>query len=97
MMSGINLSVFLSYLDDIVLFSATIEQHLERLVIILDRLRLAGLKLKQEKCCLFTKSVSFLRQRHIISENGIDRSAEDASRFRLAYTGVSGMYVPSSD
>jgi transposase InsO family protein len=68
-MSGLNLTVCLSYLDDIVLFSTTLEQHLERLMMILERLRSSGLKLKPEKCCLFRKSVSFLG--HVISENGI--------------------------
>ena len=68
-MSGLNLNICLSYLDDIIAFSATLETHLERLATILERLRHAGLKLKPEKCCLFQKSVSFLG--HTVSENGI--------------------------
>jgi transposase InsO family protein len=68
-LTGLNLTVCLSYLDDIVIFSTTVEQHLERLAIILQRLRESGLKLKPEKCCLLRKSVAFLG--HVISENGI--------------------------
>ena len=68
-MSGLHLEVCLVYLDDIILFSTTVDEHLERLVRVLDRLRTAGLKLKPEKCSLFQKSVSFLG--HVVSENGI--------------------------
>ena len=46
-----------------------IEEHLERLATVLQRLRSSGLKLKPEKCSLFQKSVSFLG--HTISESGI--------------------------
>jgi len=68
-MSGLHLDVCLVYLDDIILFSRTVEEHLERLVIVLNRLRSAGLKLKPEKCSLFRRSVSFLG--HVVSEAGI--------------------------
>lgn len=68
-MSGLNFDICLVYLDDIVVHSATTEQMLERLVAIMERLRVAGLKLKPEKCSLFQKSVSFLG--HRISEEGI--------------------------
>jgi len=47
-MSGLHLDVCLVYLDDIILFSRTVEEHLERLVRVLGRLRTAGLKLKPE-------------------------------------------------
>jgi len=68
-MTGLNLDVRLVYLDDIIVYSSTVEQHLERLVTVMERLRTAGLKLKPEKCTLFQKSVSFLG--HVISEAGI--------------------------
>jgi len=68
-MSGLHMNVCLVYLDDIICFSTTIEEHLERLTTILQRLRSSGLKLKPEKCLLFQKSVSFLG--HTISESGI--------------------------
>jgi len=55
-------------------FSSTIEDHLDRLVVVLNRLRLAGLKLKPEKCAFFQKSVLFLG--HVISEKGISTDPE---------------------
>ena len=68
-MSGLHLDVCLVYLDDIILFSRTVDEHLERLVRLLGRLRSAGLKLKPEKCSLMQKSVSFLG--HVVSGEGI--------------------------
>ena len=47
-MSGLHLEVYLIYLDDIIIFSSTVDEHLERLVRVLDRLHTAGLKLKPE-------------------------------------------------
>ena len=60
---GLQFQICLVYIDDIILFSQTIDQHLERLVTVLDWLRSAGLKLKPEKCALFQKSVSCLDAR----------------------------------
>jgi len=54
-MSGLHLDVCLVYLDDIILFSKTVDEHLERLVRVLDRLRTAGLKLKPEKNARYCK------------------------------------------
>jgi len=86
-MTGLNLNVCLVYLDDIIVFSTTLDQHLERLVTVMERLRTAGLKLKPEKCALFQKSVSFLG--HVISEHGIET---DPCKTQL----VSEWPVPSS-
>ncbi|XDV46755.1 hypothetical protein PO909_016595 [Leuciscus waleckii] len=40
----------LLYLDDIVVFSSSVEQHLERLEVVLSRLEHESLKVKMEKC-----------------------------------------------
>lgn len=41
----------LVYLDDVVAFSTTFEQHIKRLEAVLQTIRTAGLSLKPEKCC----------------------------------------------
>ncbi|KAL2102171.1 hypothetical protein ACEWY4_001339 [Coilia grayii] len=43
----------LLYLDDIIVFSASVDQHLQRLNAVLTRLHQEGLKVKMEKCCFF--------------------------------------------
>ena len=66
---GLAHGLCLVYHDDIIVYSNSVETHLNRLVTVLERLRSAGLKLKPEKCALFQKSVAFLG--HVISSDGI--------------------------
>ena len=59
----------MGYLDDIIIFSKTEEEHMEHLEIIFNRLREAGLKLKLQKCSFFKKHIQYLG--HLISDEGI--------------------------
>ena len=43
------------YLDDIIVFSQTPEEHVHRLMAVFNKLRAASLKLKPSKCDLFKK------------------------------------------
>ena len=45
-LSGLHWTTCLVYIDDILIFSATVEDHLERLRDVLNRLKNAGLKIK---------------------------------------------------
>ena len=73
-LNGLNLETLLCYLDDIVVFSRTPEEHLERLECLLQRLKDANLKLKPSKCQLFQRRVSFLG--HVVSAEGIQTDPE---------------------
>ena len=66
---SMNLQEVLAFLDDLIVFSQTLEEHETRLGQVFDRLRNFGLKLSPEKCSFFCKSVSYLG--HIVSEDGI--------------------------
>ena len=59
----------MGYLDDIIIFSKTKEEHLEHLETIFNRLHEAGLKLKLQKCSFFKKHIQYLG--HLISDEGI--------------------------
>lgn len=59
----------LLYLDDIVVFSSTVEQHLERLEVVLRRLQEQGLKAKLAKCAFFQREVRYLG--HVVSDQGV--------------------------
>lgn len=48
-------SFAIAYLDDILVFSSTLEEHLEHTQIVFDRLRKNGLKLKLKKNVVFCK------------------------------------------
>ena len=69
-MGDLHLKECLIYLDDIIVFSSTFEEHLERLERVLNRLIEYGLKLKPSKCNFFMKEVKYLG--HVISERGIE-------------------------
>jgi len=77
-LTGLTLEICLAYLDDIIVFASTPEEHLERLEMVLKRLQAANLKLKPSKCNLMQTSVCFLG--HIISGQGV---ATDPEKIRL--------------
>lgn len=68
-LAGLSWKSCLLYLDDIIVYSQTFDQHLKHLKEVLDRIRQAGMKLKPEKCQLFRSEVNFLG--HIIARDGI--------------------------
>lgn len=70
-----NLLEVLVYLDDIIVFGRTLEEHEERLLKVLDRLKDEGLKLSLDKCQFCRTSVTYLG--HVISRDGV---ATDASK-----------------
>ena len=57
------------YLDDIIVFSKTPEEHIERLRGMFEKLAVAGLRLKLSKCEFFKSRVTYLE--HIVSKDGI--------------------------
>ena len=68
-MGELNLKECLIFLDDILIFSETFEEHLERLEAVFSRLKQHGLKLKPSKCEFFKTSVTYLG--HVVSQNGV--------------------------
>ena len=68
-LSDLNLKWCVVYLDDIIIYSHTPEDHLERLRAVFQRLRKAGLKLKPSKCTFFQQEIKYLG--HIVSKYGI--------------------------
>ena len=61
--------IAVTYLDDIVIFGKSKEEHLEHLKIIFQRLKEAGLKLKRLKCDFMKTQIQYFR--HLISSSGI--------------------------
>jgi len=62
--------VCLCYLDDNVVYARSPQELLERLRIVLNRLRDVGLKAKPSKCGLFRTEIKFLG--HMVSADGIN-------------------------
>ena len=70
MLHELHLNWFIIYLDDIIVFSRTPEEHLKRLQGVFNKLTKAGLKLKPSKCEFFKSKITYLG--HIVSAAGIE-------------------------
>ena len=68
-MGELNFVYCLIYLDDLIMFSCTTEEHLHHLRIVFDHLREYNLKLKPSKCSLFKEEINYLA--HKVSKAGI--------------------------
>ncbi|KRY06856.1 Transposon Tf2-6 polyprotein, partial [Trichinella patagoniensis] len=79
-LSGLVSKSCLVYLDDIIVFSATEEEHLTRLEEVFQRLKGEGLKIKPEKCQLMKKQVVYLG--HVITPEGIGTDSQKTAAVR---------------
>ena len=68
-LSGLKWNSLLVYLDDICVFSKTLEEHLDRLTIVFERFRKYKLKLNASKCQILKEEFRYLG--HIVSREGI--------------------------
>ena len=69
----LNLTYALIYLDDVIVFSRTEEEHLHRLRVVFGRFLEHGLKLKPSKCHFLQDQITFLG--HEISADGMKPGA----------------------
>ena len=103
-LAGLHWETCLFYLDDIIVFAATWEEHLARLRQVFERVRHAQLKLGAEKCTFAAKEVSYLGHRVTsegllpdptliaIREIGTPKNATEVHSF-LGLTGYYRRYV----
>ena len=70
----LNLTYTLIYLDDVIVYSKTEEEHLVRLCAVLERFMEHSLKLKPSKCNFFCTEISYLR--HKVSAAGMEPGTE---------------------
>ena len=79
-LAGIKWHHCLVYLDDVLVFSQSFDEHLKHLVSVFDRLRKAGLKLAPKKCHICRMQVHYLG--HVVSARGV--SVDPAKTSALA-------------
>ena len=65
----LNLTYCLIYLDDVIVFSDMLEEHLRRMHVVFDHLCKNGLKLKPSKCEVFKSEINYLA--HHVSQKGV--------------------------
>ena len=68
-------NILLCYLDDLLVFSRTISEHIRRIDTVFTRLSENGLKLELRKCYFFQREVKYLGHR-VLSEEGIATDPE---------------------
>jgi hypothetical protein len=92
----------LVYLDDVIIYSRTIDEHIKHIQCVLNLLREGGLKIKLSKCLFLQKAVKYLG--HIISENGLRPDPKLTEAIRnyptpqnknhvKSFLGLSGYYI----
>ena len=71
LMTGIlkDFTFAIAYLDDIIIFSKTPQEHLSHICMVFEKLRSANLSMKKSKCSFFSKEIQYLG--HILSTTGI--------------------------
>ena len=67
-LDGLSDDICIPYIDDIIVFSKTFDDHVDHIRQVLRRLRVQGVKLKTKKCRLFKREVKYLGQ--IVSAAG---------------------------
>ena len=68
-LGDLNMNWCIVYLDDVIVYSKTPEEHLERLEAVFQKLSNVGLKLKPSKCSFFKNEITYLG--HLITADGI--------------------------
>lgn len=98
---GLRDAEVLVYLDDLLIFSETIEDHVRRMRLVFDRVREANFKLNVAKCTFAVPEVVYLG--HVVKKNGVApdpskiTAIKDFPRPRTvrnarAFLGLSGFY-----
>ncbi|UYV64788.1 K02A2.6-like [Cordylochernes scorpioides] len=67
-------NICLCYLDDIVVYGPSFEEHIKRLEVVLECLQQAGLNVNNEKCIFGSRQLKILG--HVVNENGIHPDPE---------------------
>ena len=79
-LGDLHLRICVIYLDDIIIFSKSYDQHLERLARVLQRLRENGLKLSPKKCKFLMGKVTYVG--HVVSSAGVEADSSKTDKIQ---------------
>ena len=79
-LGDLHLNICFIFFDDLIIFSRTYEEHMERLQLVFDRLRATGLKLSPKKCNFLMERVKYVG--HIVSKRGIETDPDKTERIQ---------------
>lgn len=66
----VDLSFVKCYIDDILIYSKIVEEHIEHIEIVLDKLARCGLKVHPKKCSFAFQQIEYLG--HLITPDGLE-------------------------
>ena len=69
-LSDLHLKICCIFIDYVIIFGKTYEEHLDYLRLVFDRIRQYNMNLAPEKCLFFTRKVKYAG--HVVSEAGIE-------------------------
>lgn len=75
---GLQWQTCIIYLDDIIVYGATFEEHMNRVEEVLKRMIDANFKLRPEKCQLLQPEVTFLG--HVVSADGVRPNPDNVAK-----------------
>ena len=73
-LGNLHLHYCIIYLDDVIVFSKTPEEHFIRLRAVFEKLKQVGLRLKPSKCEFFRQELTYLG--HVVSKEGIQTDSK---------------------
>lgn len=79
-LGDLHLKICFIYLDDLIIFSKSFREHLNRLQQVFQRIRDYGLKLSPKKCSLLMKKVKYVG--HIVSEHGVEPDPDKLAKVK---------------
>ena len=68
-LQGLEHNIALAYIDDVIVYGSQVDDVLNNLHVVFERLLAAGVKLKAKKCHLFQLETTYLG--HVISQHGV--------------------------
>jgi hypothetical protein len=69
-LSDLHWKICCIFIDDVIIFGKTYEEHLDNLRLVFDRIRQYNMKLAPEKCSFFTRKVKYVG--NVVSEGGVE-------------------------
>ena len=78
-LSGVRWQTCLVYIDDVIIFSRNVEDHLQHVDEVLTLLSKAGVSVKLKKCDFFCDPVSYLG--HVVTPGKLGVATENARAF----------------
>ena len=77
-LSGLQWTTCLIYLDDVLIYGKDFMEQIQRIEAVLQKIELAGLKLKPSKCHLLKNKVAFLG--HILTSEGVQTNQDNINK-----------------